>query len=192
MKKFRFYVSLFILPLLLVLATGQNSHAAKQGYQKTMAEYQPPDVTLTNQNGESIPLMEYLTTDKPVMLEFIFVTCTTICPVMSVGFTNLQRRLGENSAKVRLVSVSIDPEYDTPPVMKKYLERYNAKPGWDFLTGSKEDIYQVMRAFNAYVADKMNHMPLYFMRSPKQGQWTRVNGLLGGKDMMHEYQTLIQ
>ncbi len=190
MKSRRLFPMLVILPLLLVMSTGHSVQAAKQSYKRTVVDYQIPDVTLINQNGETVPLVGYLTADQPILLEFIFATCTTICPILSVGFTNLQRKLGAEAAGVRLVSVSIDPEYDTPPIMKKYLERYNAKPGWDFLTGTEEDIFKVMKAFDAYVPDKMAHMPLTFMRSPKDGKWVRIYGLIGGKTMMKEYLAL--
>ena len=89
-----------------------------------------------------------------------------------------------------MVSITIDPAYDRPKVMRKYLERYNAKPGWDFLTGTTRDINQVMKAFDAYVSDKMNHQPLTFMRTPKSGKWFRLDGLMGGKDMLREYEAL--
>lgn len=192
MEQSRHTTILFVIMLLLSLITVPYSLAAMQGYEKTFVDYQVPDIVLTNQDGKSISLIEYMEADQPVMLEFIFATCTTICPVMSVGFTNLQRRLGDNSEKVRLVSVSIDPEHDTPKIMKKYLKRYNARKGWDFLTGTKEDIDQLMKSFDAYVSDKMNHKPLTFMRSTQRKNWVRINGLLSGKDMMYEYKKLRQ
>ena len=186
----RHTIKIFIT-LLFLFFSAQHSSAAKFEFQKSIANYQIPDVVLTNQDGKKVPLIPFLDSEKPVMLEFIFATCTTICPVMSVSFTNLQRRLGKDTEKLRLVSVSIDPEHDTPSIMNKYLNRYNAQNGWDFLTGSKEDIDLVMKAFDAYVSDKMNHQPLTFMRSPEEKQWVRVNGFLSGKEMMKEYQKLI-
>jgi len=83
--------------------------------------------------------------------------------------------------------VTIDPENDTPAVLKEYLARYQAKPGWDFLTGSRLDIDRVMKAFDAYFRDKMDHKPLTFIRSPKDGSWIRLYGLLSGIDFLNEY-----
>jgi protein SCO1/2 len=174
----------------MLVISSEAQAAGKQRYTKTLVDYQMPDVTLINQNNEKIRLVEYLNADQPVMVEFIFVTCTTICPILSIAFTNLQRDLGAEAGTVRLVSISIDPEYDRPKVMRKYLQRYNAKPGWDFLTGTVGDIGLVMKAFGAYIPNKMDHMPLTFMRSPKKEQWVRLYGLMGGKDMMREYKAL--
>jgi protein SCO1/2 len=91
---------------------------------------------------------------------------------------------------VHLISISIDPDNDTPLVMKEYLERYDARPGWDFLTGKREDIFQVMRAFDAFVTNKMNHSPLTFLHGPGDSEWIRINELLSSADLMKEYRLL--
>ena len=114
--------------------------------------------------------MKLYSSNKPVIMDFIFGTCTTICPILSTSFVNLQNKLGAASQSVHLVSITIDPENDSPRVMKEYLTRYRAKPGWDFLTGSRSDIDKVMTAFNAYIPNKMSHMPLTLIHSPGDGQ----------------------
>ena len=161
--------------------------AAEVKYRRTIETYTLPDVVLVNQNGEKVPLKTYLQSDKPVVVEFIFGTCTTICPILSAGYVNLQQKLGANSAKVTLVSISIDPENDTPKVMKEYLKKYRAKPGWDFLTGSRADIDKVMYAFNAYIPNKMSHFPLTFIKSPTDTTWIRILGLMSSSEFMTEY-----
>lgn len=160
---------------------------AKQRYVKTLVQYTIPDVRLINQDGKTIALQQYLNTDKNVVLEFIFATCTTICPILSIGLTNLQKQLGDEMGGAQLVSISIDPEHDTPRVLKEYLKRYNAGPGWDFLTGNLEDIHRTMRAFDAYVSDKMGHRPLIFLHAPKAETWVRIDGLMGGRELKKEY-----
>lgn len=182
----RSILSLFIISFFLL--TLSTTHTlAKPRYNSSVEEYEIPDITLINQDGSNVRLVEYLDTEQPVILEFIFATCTTICPILSIGFTNLQKQLGPEAANVRLVSISIDPEHDTPEVMKNYLQRYEAQPGWDFLTGSISDINKSMRAFDAYVSDKMGHRPLIFLRSPKEKTWVRIDGLMSGKELKNEY-----
>jgi protein SCO1/2 len=156
-------------------------------YQRTLEQYVIPDVVLINQDGEKVRFKKLLEAEQPVVVDFIYGTCTTICPILSAGYANLQRKLGTDSARVHLVSITIDPENDTPAVLKEYLSRYQAKPGWDFLTGSRRDIDRVMIAFNAYFRDKMDHKPLTFIRSPKDGSWIRLYGLLSGVDFLEEY-----
>lgn len=166
--------------------------AAATKYKRTVEKYQVPDVTLVNQEGQKINLRTFLNGDKPVILDFIYGTCTTICPVLSIGFSHFQKKLGPDADKVRLVSISIDPDNDTPAVMKEYLQRYNASVGWDFLTGKREDIIMVMRAFDAYVINKMNHYPLTILRGPGDEEWIRINELLSTSDLMQEYKLLLK
>jgi protein SCO1/2 len=178
--------SLYLIIFLSMAMMSSQGLAAEKNYQRTVAKYTVPDVTLVSQDGKKIPFKSYLETDKPVMVEFIYATCTTICPVLSAGFSNLQRKLGPNAAKIRLVSISIDPENDTPQVMKDYLKKYGAGPGWDFLSGSRTAIDAVMLAFDAYVSNKMYHLPLTLIRSPADGSWLRIKGLMGAADLQDE------
>lgn len=160
--------------------------AAEKKYKRTSENYSLPDVVLVNQDGKKVRLKSLDASDKPVIVDFIFGTCTTICPILSVGYATLQQKLGVDSQNVHLVSISIDPENDTPKVMKEYLKRYRAKPGWDFLTGSRTDIDKVMRAFNAYIPNKMSHYPLTLIKPPHEKSWTRIFGLLSSSEFMDE------
>ena len=180
----------FFLPALFVLLAGQVDAAPK--YKRSVEKYTVPDVTLINQNGERIPLRSLLEGDKPVILDFIYGTCTTICPVLSIGFSHFQKQLGADAGNVRLVSISIDPDNDTPQVMKEYLARYNAREGWDFLSGKREDVIRVMKAFDAYVVNKMNHYPLTILHAPGSRHWIRITELLGSSDLMREYELLLK
>lgn len=157
-------------------------------YQRSVEEYNVPNVVLVNQDGKRVALKQLLETDQPVVVDFIYGTCTTICPILSAGYSHLQRKLGTETESVHLVSITIDPENDSPAVLKEYLENYQAKPGWDFLTGSRSDIERVMTAFDAFFRDKMDHKPLTFIRSPADGKWIRLYGLLSGIDFLKEYQ----
>jgi protein SCO1 len=176
---------IFSIVVLLVLCVSQTVMADAR-YHRTVENYKVPDVVLINENGDKIHLKEYLQSDKPVILDFIFGTCTTICPVLSASFVNLQRKLGADAQKVKLVSITIDPEHDTPKVMKEYLERFHAKPGWEFLTGTRSDINTVMKAFDAYIPDKMSHMPLTLLLAPGETKWVRIFGLMSGSELLHE------
>ena len=176
-----------ILVISGLLASGFGLSAqAPPPIKRTLETYTVPDVNLVNQDGTKVKLKTLLDSGQPVILDFIFGTCTTICPVLSAGYANLQMRLPNQAAKVRLVSISIDPENDTPKVMRDYLKRYRAKPGWDFFTGKREDIDKVMNAFNAYIPNKMSHYPLTFIRDPKTGKWIRIFGLMSSSEFLEE------
>jgi protein SCO1/2 len=186
MTRIRTTFQLLLLFLVLTLVV-RTALAEELKYKRTIEKYSIPDVTLINQNGARVKLKNLITSDKPVVVDFIYGTCTTICPVLSAGYANLQRKLGEKSTNVQLISISIDPENDTPKVMKEYLKRYRAQPGWDFLTGSRSDIDKVMHSFDAYISNKMYHYPLNLIRDPKDGKWIRIFGLTSTSEFMNEY-----
>jgi protein SCO1/2 len=181
-----------IILITLALATfgADKGFTADKPYKRSVERYTMPDVILVNQDGKKVRLKSLVETDTPVIVDFIYATCTTICPVLSVSYVNIQNKLATSPKKPRLISITIDPENDTPRVMKEYLKRYNAKPGWDFLTGSRADIDKVMKAFNAYIPDKMSHYPINLIRSPKDGSWVRLFGILSSREFMDEYTTL--
>ena len=110
----------------------------------------------------------------------------SICPVLSTTFAQLQEKLGPERSKVQLVSISIDPEHDRPEQMKQYLKRFKAGKGWDFLTGSREDINRVLKSLDATLVDKMSHEPLYILHAPHSDDWVRIKGLLNKGDLLNE------
>jgi protein SCO1/2 len=169
-----------------------SAAAAKSApkYLRTVEYYRVPNVTLLDQDGKPVKLRSFLDSDKPVIIEFMFTTCTTVCPILSAGFKNLREGLGKDSKSVHFVSITIDPEHDRPEQMKAYLTRFDAGDEWDFLTGSREDITLVLKAFDASVVDKMSHNPLYIMRGPKADEWVRIKGLIGQSDFMSELQRI--
>jgi len=161
-------------------------HKIPAGLQRSWASYSVPEVTLINQDGKPQPLPALLDTNRPVMLNFIFTTCTAICPAMSATFSNVQAQLGSDSDKVLMISVSIDPEYDTPEALSAYAQRFDAGPQWQFLTGSLDDSIAVQRAFEADRGDKMNHAPLTLLRAAPESQWVRYEGFATAGDLVRD------
>ncbi len=76
----------------------------------------------------------------------------------------MRRELGSEADRIRLVSITIDPEHDTPAVLAEYAERFGAPRGWSFLTGSPEDVERVLRAFDAWSGSKSSHRPITLLR----------------------------
>ena len=170
----------------VLMVTAAAGAADGPRYTRDEVSIDVPDVTLIDQHGREVEFRAAMLGDRPVFVEFIFATCTTICPVLSAGFASMQRKLGDQREQVLLVSITIDPEHDGPEELRKYLDRYGAKTGWDFFTGTREDIDGVMRAFDAFVPDKMSHKPLTFVRGPGLEGWVRIDGFAGSKDLMEE------
>jgi len=176
-------------------ANGSELAMRPDGFQyKTSAQhYEMPDVTLRNQLGKKINVPELMAYDGPVLLNFIFTSCATICPVMSATFGQTQEDLVAIDDSYLMVSISIDPEYDTPTRLREYAELHAARDNWVMLTGQFDDIFTVVRAFDAvYKGDnKMYHRPLTFLRANKDAPWLRLEGLLGSEELAEEYKKLL-
>jgi cytochrome oxidase Cu insertion factor (SCO1/SenC/PrrC family) len=158
----------------------------RSSYTRQAARYDVPDVTLVDADGRRVPLKPRLEGGKPVVLDFFYATCSTVCPVLSAGFVHVQQQLGVDTQAVQLVSIAIDPEHDTPAELRGYRSRYGARPGWELLTGSRSDVERVLRAFDALAADKMAHWPLTFLKRPGAAEWVRLEGLISGPELYEE------
>jgi len=150
-----------------------------------------PDVTLTGTDGRPVPLRAVLGDDRPVMLQFIFTTCPTICPLLTGIAARVREDLGKDREKIRAVSITIDPEHDTPAVLREYAANFEADPGWMFLTGRLPDVVAVQRAFGSYLGNKMNHPPYTFLRRSPRDPWVRVDGIVHADVIEHEARKLL-
>jgi protein SCO1/2 len=158
---------------------------------RTAVNYRVPDTTLVRSDGVRVNFAHELDDGRPVLLDFIYTTCTTICPVMSQTFAEVQKRLGPDAAKVKMVSVSIDPEQDTPARLTEYSKRYRAGAQWSFYTGSVESSVAVQRAFDVYRGDKMNHSPVTLFRAAPGRPWVRLDGFATPDAVLGEVRTEI-
>lgn len=158
--------------------------AKKQNYTLKSVDYPILDVTLKDSSGKTRELSEVLEQGQPVALNFIFTTCTTICPVMTATFKQMRRELGDEARhNLRMVSISIDPEYDRPDVLNAYAKKFGADSDWLFLTGDAQDIVNVLRSFDVYAGSKANHMPVTLLRDGHGGEWKRVDGIASGREL---------
>ena len=102
-----------------------------------------PDFEFTDSNGETISREDM--EGKVWVADFIFTTCTMACPIMT-GNMNLIHKSFKDDNNVRIISISVYPEYDTPEVLKEYASRYNANTDrWHFLTGPEESVKNIIK-----------------------------------------------
>jgi cytochrome oxidase Cu insertion factor (SCO1/SenC/PrrC family) len=151
-------------------------------YTRSAADYRPPDVTLVDPSGARVRLAEELAAGGPVLLQFIFTTCSTVCPVLAGTFAAVQEKLPE----ARLLSISIDPEVDTPARLAEYARRFQAGPRWRLLGGRLDDVIAVERAFDAYRGNKMRHETLTFLHPGPRRPWLRLEGFLSAAELAAE------
>lgn len=166
--------------------------SATADYVLSQHRYRVPDITLTDMHGVTRPAVETLDTAGPVMLNFIFTTCKTICPVLSATFTQVRTLLGADAAGVRFISVTIDPEQDTPSILRAYARKYQAGEDWRFFTGQRDAIITLQRAFDIFRGNKMSHIPVTFLRTGQGAAWLRIEGFPSALDLAREYRTLVR
>jgi protein SCO1 len=137
-----------------------------------------PDVELLNQDGRKVHFYSDLVQDRVVVINFIFTTCTTICPPLGATFARVQKELGDRAGReVRFVSISVDPVTDTPERLKAWGEKFHAGPAWTFVTGDRPHVNEVLRALGANSASPQDHSPTVLIVDDTRGQWTRTYGL---------------
>lgn len=154
-------------------------------------EYAVPRVTLVRDDGKAVSLPEEMNDGRPVVLNFIFTTCGSICPLMSQTFAQFERKLGAESSQVHLMSISTDPEEDTPARLTEYAQRFHAGPEWQHYTGTVQASLTAQRAFNVYRGDKMSHAPVTLMRAAPGEPWLRIDGFVKPDDLVREYRRLL-
>lgn len=182
------------LPLVAVEAVDHLQHHhpdAAPGYARQNAVYRLPEATLLRADGAEVNFAHELDDGKPVVLNFIYTTCTAVCPILSQSFAEFQRRLGEDSGSLHMVSISIDPEQDTPQRLAEYARRLDAGRQWDFYTGSVQASTSLQKAFQAYFGDKMHHRPMTFMRAAPGQPWVRLEGFTSPDELLKEYRMLV-
>jgi protein SCO1/2 len=135
------------------------------------------DRTLVDQHGNEVKFVSDVIGDRIVVMDFVYTTCTTICPVLSAVFGQLQNKLGERLGdEVVLVSVSVDPVRDTPQRLKAYSKIHNARPGWIWLTGHKSTMDDVLDGLGAYSPNFEEHAAMVLIGDGRHGQWSRYYG----------------
>ncbi len=166
--------------------------AGRNRYTTEVVTYRMPDVDLLDMDGARVPLASVFDGEGPLVVQFIFTTCPTICGPLSAGVSTLQGSPGDDLATARFVSISIDPEHDRPEQLRRYAKSFGAGPRWQFYTGSRESIVAVQKAFDAYQANKMGHQPLTFLRPRPGASWVRLAGIPGAADLKAECRRMLR
>jgi protein SCO1/2 len=137
--------------LLIVIIAGWLTTAVSLAGGDDLPKIKPaPEFTLTKQDGKRLALKELR--GKVLAVTFIFASCADTCPLLTAKMAGIQDRLGSAfGEKVYFVSITVDPERDTPEVLKRYAEAYKVNPaGWAFLTGTPAEISDVTKRYGIY------------------------------------------
>ena len=136
-----------------------------------------PNTHILDQNGKQLNFYNDLIKGKTVAINFIFTTCTTVCPPLTATFRKVQQTAAERGLDVKLVSVSVDPVIDTPERLRAFAEKFNAGAGWTFVTGEKGEIDSLLQSLGVAVTNKNDHTPMILIGNDSLDYWTRAYGL---------------
>lgn len=113
-----------------------------------------PNVPLITHEGKVVKFYDDLVKNKTVMINFMYAQCGEVCPGMTANLREVQKHLGDRVGKdVFMYSISLEPEKDTPEMLKAYAELLHVKKGWTFLTGKKEDIELLRKQLGFSLSD---------------------------------------
>jgi protein SCO1 len=166
--------------------------ATDESHATTPAERYFGDVMLTNQDGKQLRLYTDILKGNVVIINSFYSTCNGVCRVTIPVFKKLQESLGERVGKdIRLVSITVDPDNDSPEVLRKYATGVGAKPGWDFLTGDKQTVDQVLYKFGLYTDAKEDHSNIFIIGNESTGLWKKVLGIAPPYEILRSVESVL-
>lgn len=173
------------LTAILCAAMTSASAGSQSNISRTYADYVPPAVNLVKISKKPVSFVNLVDGSHPVVLEFFYTSCTTICGMQTSTLAGAQKGLSKG---VTLISISIDPEYDTPARLREYASNFPVGVNWHILTGKRSDVTRILTAFDArpFGDNKMLHRPYVFIRPASDRQWVRLEGLASSKQIVDE------
>jgi protein SCO1 len=165
-------LALFCASLLLT-ATGAAADPDDSTAEKAREYFS--DVILINQDGQALRFYSDLLKGKVVIINSFFTSCQGICPVMTRQLLKLQEALGDRLGKeVSILSLTVDSEYDTPARLKEYARQNGTRPGWQFLTGKKENVDWALYRLGQYVEAREDHSSVFIIGNESRQTWTKI------------------
>jgi protein SCO1/2 len=150
------------------------------------------EVVLINQYGEQMRFYSDLIRGKVVIINVFFTSCTGVCPLMARTLATISERLGDELGKrVHIISISVDPTVDTPERLREFAQRFNARPGWFFLTGKRENVELALRKLGQYVDVRENHSNVIIVGNEPTGLWKKAFGLAPPEDLMRVIESVL-
>jgi cytochrome oxidase Cu insertion factor (SCO1/SenC/PrrC family) len=134
------------------------------------------DTVLVTQDGKRVRFYSDVLKDRVVVISFLFTRCTTACPMIAAKLNQIREKLGDRFGReVRFISITVDPEHDTPQRLKEFAHQHRAAhEAWTFLTGNKKDVDQVIARLGQYVENIDGHSTVLIAGNEKQRHWTKI------------------
>lgn len=159
---------------------------------KSAAQKYFTDVELVDQDGKTVRLYSDLIKDKVVVVNAFFATCQGSCLPMNRNLEKVQEALRARMGKdLFIISISVDPEVDTPALLKEYARKLNAAPGRYFITGKKENVDWALYKLGQYVEQKEQHTNVFIVGNERTGLWKKVFGLAKPEEIVKSVESVL-
>lgn len=143
-----------------------------------------PDVTVTDQDNRKRRLYGDLLKGRTVAINFMYTSCTTVCSPLTATLAQVRKDLvARGLGDVQVVSITVDPQTDTPKVLKSYAGKFDAGAGWSFVTATPAELRRIQAAFGVPQVSREAHTPIIFVTNEPTGKWTRVYGLASARSI---------
>jgi protein SCO1/2 len=167
-----------LLAAITLVALAAGAAAARSGSPRDPGFF--PNVPLVTQEGTTVRFYDDLLKGKVVLMNFIYTSCTDTCPLETARLAQVQSLLGDRMGKdIFFYSFTVDPTRDTAPVLKRYAEKFDVKPGWLFLTGKADDLARVRKRVGMAPRDGedavRDHLASVILGNEATGEWLRHN-----------------
>ena len=187
------WVTIFVLSVAGSVAAQEPAPAtATNNSTSSSAEKYFTDVVLLNQDGEKMRFYNDLLKGKTVIINSFFATCQGSCLPITRNLEKVQEALGDRLGKdAFMISISVDPTVDTPGELKAFGKKFHARPGWYFLTGSKENVDFVLKKLGQFVENKNDHLNLVIVGNDRTGLWKKAFGLAKSEELVKVVESVI-
>ena len=183
-KLFNFILALAMVSGLLAwsAAPASDAAAAVQTSAATLTSTEEgarqyfTDLELVTQNGEEVRFFTDVLKDKVVLINFVFTHCQDACPLITQKLLSTRDLLGEEvSARVHFISISIDPERDTPAALQSFMTKFKVPTdNWVFLTGEKQNVEHIVKKLGQYNDNVEEHSTLILAGNVNKRHWVKI------------------
>src|SRR5215212_5561260 len=195
MNKLLLALSAFLL--FATSAVAQTKPVEPHDHSQMAAESSPAakyftDVELIDQDGKKVRFYSDVLKGKTVVVNAFFTTCTSVCPPMNRNMEKMQEAFGDRVGKdVFFVSITVDPDVDTPVRLKEYAKKFHAGPGWMFLTGKKENLDWALYKLGQYVESKDDHKTIFIIGNEPTGLWKKAFGMANVNELVQVVESVV-
>ncbi len=158
--------------------SSRHQHQPEPGVDAGVRPSVIPDLLVLDQQGKKVRFYSDLVKGKTVAINFVYTSCTAVCPLVGASTSKVQDLLGDRLGReVLLITITTDPTIDTPETLKAWGDKFKRRKGWTLVTGGEEEVSALVKALTGEVARKGVHLPLVLIGNDAKGLWRRDYGL---------------